>query len=452
MTKNEERDLFLKKLANIYAQNPDLQINNATIYNMLYTFNVHNGKDEKLSKISLLNVQLSLNEKYKNDARVNTFTFGNGYFWAIENRNGLSDEEYFKKMENAIKLYIPTNSQHVNYIAENLFDFMIKEGIINQSKIAKEFRNDALVIRVSNREEAEKVIKFYHETMAYNVKVKPNPFVPADGKVGIAMDGRLSFNSTIAKFLVNYFKEKRQNDSFDKVDEKDFLEFLNKIRSSFKNGNNQEMIAGYGLDSPKKMLDFMIIGNILSSNISGTLNTKSISNYQKVEDEIQDFDIGAKRINLLYIMNNLNNKYGYEEMHERINRYIENGDIKLFTRENGVRQMVMENFTPDTMKSLLSEMSYSALIDASFETTKKYNNEQLGYAIEKLLKEHKIDGFTNTNDVRSYLGFISNNRIMMNMLSERMEERGQELNPENVMRMILEEIERRKNNEKGPVR
>ena len=452
MTKSEERNIFLKKIANIYAQNPDLPITKDTIYKELSSFNVHNDKNEKLALISLLNVQINLNEKYKGDKRVNTFTFGKGYFWVIENRKKLSDSDYYDKMTNAIKLYISVDSKDVYFIASTLFDFMINEGIVNQSKISKEFRNDALVIRVSTKEEAKKVIDFYNKKFTYNPRVKPNPFIFSNEKVSVAMDGLLSYNSTLAKLLKAYYKEKRRSNTFDKVDEKDFLEFLNKELLALKSGFNSEMLNEYGLDNSKKVLDFMIIINLLTGNITGTLNMNNVFNYQKVENEVKDFDGGAKRINLLYIMNNLANKYGNEKMHKIINAYLDSGDINLFTRENDVRKMVFQNFDPILLEILLSEMSYSALLEASFETEKKYDSEQLGYALDKLLKEHKIDGFTNTNDVRSYLGFISNKRIMTNMLSERMEERGQEFNYENVLKMILEEIERRKNKEKGHAR
>lgn len=452
MTKSEERNLFLRKLAKIYAQNPDLPITKDTIYRKLSSFNVYNDNDEQLARISLLNVQLSLNEKYKNDERVKTFTFGKGYFWVIENRGGLSEEDYHNKMVNAIKLYIPVGSTDINYIADSLFEFMIKEGIINQSKIAKEFRNDALVVRVSTKEEAKKVIDFYHEKFGFDCRVKPNPFIPNDDKVAVAMDGRLSYNTVLAKSLELYYKKKRQEDSLDKVDEKDFQKFLNKELLAFKNGDNKEMLAAYGLNDARKVLNYMVINGVISGNISGAVNMKNLFNYQKVEGEIKNFDSGAKRISLLYIMNNLNNKYGKDGMHKIINYYLDTGDINAFTRENDVRKMAFLNFDPTTLEKMLGEISYSALVDASFETDKKYGTEQLGYAIGKLFREYKIDGFTNTNDVRSYLGFIANDRIMHNVLLAKMNERNLEYTYENVYNMILEEIEKKKNKEKGPVR
>ena len=160
MTKSDERNIFLKRLANIYAQNPDLPITKSSIYYELRSFNVHNNKNEKIANTSLINVQLNLNEKYKNDERVNTFTFGKGYFWAIENREQLSDEEFYGKIEKAIKLYVSVDSKDMYMVASSLFDFIINEKIITQSKIAKEMRNDALVLRVSTKEEALKIINF----------------------------------------------------------------------------------------------------------------------------------------------------------------------------------------------------------------------------------------------------------------------------------------------------
>lgn len=450
MTKSDERNIFLKRLANIYAQNPDLPITKSSIYYELRSFNVHNNKNEKIANTSLINVQLNLNEKYKNDERVNTFTFGKGYFWAIENREQLSDEEFYGKIEKAIKLYVSVDSKDMYMVASSLFDFIIKEKIITQSKIAKEMRNDALVLRVSTKEEALKIINFLNEKFEYKSRVKPNPFLFDNGKVSIAMDGRLSYNSTLSKLLQFYYQEKRINDTLDKVDENDFLAFLNKESLSFKNGYNEEYLLKYGLDTSKKILDFMLILNLISSNISGNLNMKNIFSYQKVFEDIKDFDTSAMKINLLYVMNTLNGKYGKDMMHRIINRYIESGDIKLFTRENNIRGIVLQNLNPSILEKLLNEMSYSALIDASIETEKKYGIEQLNYAITKLLSDHKIDGFTNTNDVRSYLGFISNYKIIDSALREKLREKEYDYDLSTICSMIYEEIE--KNKAKNQVR
>ena len=53
---------------------------------------------------------------------------------------------------------------------------MIDENIITQSKIAKEMRNDVLVVRVSTMEEAEKVSKSVN-SLDYNSSVSYNPYI-----------------------------------------------------------------------------------------------------------------------------------------------------------------------------------------------------------------------------------------------------------------------------------
>ena len=72
---------------------------------------------------------------------------------------------------------------------------MIDENIITQSKIAKEMRNDVLVVRVSTMEEAEKVSKFVN-SLDYNSLVSYNPYILNNGKVGMTYDGTLSYNKT----------------------------------------------------------------------------------------------------------------------------------------------------------------------------------------------------------------------------------------------------------------
>lgn len=440
MEKSSERDLFIKYLAQIYIQNPDIPISKDTIYHELYSFNVHNGKQEKLKNTSLINVQIALSDKYKDDERTVKYTSRGGCFWIIEGRNNLRDYEFYDKLFKAIKLYISVDSKDIHRIAQELFDFALDEKILYQAKVAKVMRNDALVMRVSSKEEAIKVCDFVNNKLQYDSRVKPNPFIFDNGKVSIAIDGKLSYNETLCKFLTSYLNDKRNDNDLSNVSEKDFLAFISTEMDLFKNGDNKDFVYKYGLNSSKKIFDFVVVANLLMGNMNDTLNMKNIFSYQKIGEDDKDLDANIKRANLLYVMNVLSNKYGTKEMHSRINKYLDTGDSDIFTREGNARRIMYENFNKESLTNLLLELGYSALVEASIRTVEKYGEGQLYYAVNKLLCFHQIDGFTNTNDARSYLGFISNERIIYKVLMDKLEKDGKKVNAQSVTNLLLEEV------------
>ena len=124
MDRSKEQELFLKYLSDIYLQNPDLPILSETIYYELAKFTIAN-QEHFIKFESLIGVQVRLNNKYKNNSSVDTFTSSDGHFWAIENRMGKNDHEFLSDMYNAIKLYIPVSSDNIYKISESLFDFYV---------------------------------------------------------------------------------------------------------------------------------------------------------------------------------------------------------------------------------------------------------------------------------------------------------------------------------------
>ena len=165
MSKIEERELFFEHIKKIYMQNPDFEVTPDTIYNELSLFNVQNGKKMRISNDNLINIQAQLSNDFRKKDKIKCFS--NGYFFAIENRGSYDDKTFYDKMNTSIKLYITCDIKNLYNVTSLVFNYMIDENIITQSKIAKEMRNDVLVVRVSTMEEAEKVSKFVN-SLDYN--------------------------------------------------------------------------------------------------------------------------------------------------------------------------------------------------------------------------------------------------------------------------------------------
>ena len=405
MTKQDERNLFLKYLADVYLQNPNLPINKATIYGELKTFNVVGNTRTLISKENLAPVQVALNNKYKNNENAVSFTFNNGYFWAIENRNNKDDKTFYDEMENSIKLYIAVEPENLYQISSALFDFMFKENITMQSKVSKEMRSDVLVCRISKKEDVNKINKFLNEELNYKSSIKPNPFILSDRNMSLALDGHLSYNMVLATFIELYLEVKREKNELDNVNDIELGLFIDETIKNIN--NNKDLLDRFKVNDSQKFVDLIRISNILKDNINNNLSINKLYKYQKVKDSdkieniTQTFNDEDKE-KILYVINRLTYYYSLDEVHERIMKYIESGNINQFTRRDNIRKIVAENYTPLIMNSILKEMGWSALLDVSNETYQKYGYEQLVYAVDKLINENKIDSFTNKNNFTIY--------------------------------------------------
>ena len=223
MNRSDERELFLKYIIDVYLQNPNLPISRDIIYNELSRFSTYSGNHYIIDNDSLIGVQVGLSNKFRKNGSVNTFS--NGYFWVVENRVGNNDRDFISNMYNSIKIYVSVDLENIYKISELLFNFMINEGITMQCKISKGMRNDALVCRISGEEAARKVSD-YVNNLNYESKFRPNPFLLDNGKVSVAMDGKLLYNSVLAKLLEQYFDLKRNTKQLDKVNCDDFNVFV----------------------------------------------------------------------------------------------------------------------------------------------------------------------------------------------------------------------------------
>ncbi len=420
MTKKDKQNKFLKYLAQIYLENPNLTISDATIYHELVHFDFGSKQNAHIKNNSLVSIQVKLNNEFQGKS---CHCFNNNYFWVIENRRDLNDSGFYRLMENSIKLYIPIDSENFYHIASQLFTFMLEKNIIMQSKVAKVMRNDALVVRISSSKEAEDVIN-YLESLNYKSKVETNPFLVNDNnsQVSLARDGHISYNTALTKLIREYLKNKQKSHNLNDISAKEFANFIiEKINLSFQ---DKEIFANtYDLRTAKEFKDFLSTSNLISQNILTPLNKEQLFNYHYDYQEKESphlLSLTTEEQKLLYIINKMCSYYSISEVHMRILEYISKENVNYFTRRDGIRALVNYYFPPYKIKTMLKDMSWNAFLSASLTTMQKYDYNQLLYAIDNLLKEEKIDGFTNQNNVRSYLGII----LIPELFQELLEEKG----------------------------
>lgn len=398
MTVNEEREVFLRTISSYFKKNSNIPLEKGYIYSYLISHTTKDGYLQNIPRESLVNVQLHLNEKYKGLEGINTFTGPkpNNVFWVIENRGQMKDKNFYEDIKESIKLYLPVDASNIYEVSTKVLDYIIKEGIHIQAKIAKNMRSDVFVIRVLDKDKLDKLLN-YINSLDYNSKSKPNPFALNVGRVSITKDGMMSYNTVLAEYITEYLKSEREEITLENF--KKFMhKQINKIPSSNKN-------------------KYMIVDFIIK-NLENTLTLEELLSYnQKVVVDNRVTQVSEEdRNNILRLINGLNVFYNLEETHKRIEMYLATGNINYFTRQNGIRKFVEEYLPVEQMRTALYEMGWSALVNSIDETYKKYGELQVIKAVERIVDVGSIEGLTNTNNARSYLGFITSPELLQKII------------------------------------
>lgn len=398
MTVNEEREVFLRTISSYFKKNSNIPLEKKYIYSYLASHTTKDGYLQGIPRESLVNVQLHLNEKYKGLEGINTFTGPkpNNVFWVIENRGQMKDKNFYEDIKDSIKLYLPVDASNIYEVSTKVLDYIIKEGIHIQAKIAKNTRSDVFVIRVLDKDKLDKLLN-YINSLDYNSKSKPNPFALNIGRVSITKDGMMSYNTVLAEYITEYLKSERKEVTLENF--KKFMhKQINKIPSSNKN-------------------KYMIV-DLIIKNLENTLTLEELLSYnQKVVVDNRVTQVSEEdKNNILRLINGLNVFYNLEETHKRIEMYLATGNINYFTRQNGIRKFVEEYLPVEQMRAALYEMGWSALVNSIDETYKKYGELQVIKAVERIVDVGSIEGLTNTNNARSYLGFITSPELLQKII------------------------------------
>lgn len=398
MTVNEEREVFLRTISSYFKKNSNIPLEKEYIYSYLASHTTKDGYLQGIPRESLVNVQLHLNEKYKGLEGINTFTGPkpNNVFWVIENRGQMKDKNFYEDIKDSIKLYLPVDASNIYEVSTKVLDYIIKEGIHIQAKIAKNIRSDVFVIRVLDKDKLDKLLN-YINSLDYNSKSKPNPFALNVGRVSITKDGMMSYNTVLAEYITEYLKSEREEVTLENF--KKFMhKQINKIPSSNKN-------------------KYMIV-DLIIKNLENTLTLEELLSYnQKVVVDNRVTQVSEEdKNNILRLINGLNVFYNLEETHKRIEMYLATGNINYFTRQNGIRKFVEEYLPVEQMRAALYEMGWSALVNSIDETYKKYGELQVIKAVERIVDVGSIEGLTNTNNARSYLGFITSPELLQKII------------------------------------
>lgn len=424
MSRSKEREEILKKLASIYQNTPCPNDKIVSDY-----INSINSTGE-----SLLGAQTKIRNGYIKDEKKNKLSvtpYPN--FLVIDTPNNSEEYEELFTMGDGIKIYLPLDSSKVYKVATSIIDYAIKKKIAIQCKVRNFHANDTLTIRTAHKEDIETIIEYVNKKHKKDINLG-NPFIPEVQGINTCIDGQISYNRVLARLLDKYLYDKKMSGTLNIVSTKDFSNFIKEELNNLQGKSWHYYYLLYGLNDMRMYQDFVLVSDIIRSNLERELSLNDIEEYQKMKkfkpgDKYEYTDeelIEIKKKALREIFISLKNSYdandktsnSIEYLHRVIMEYIDRDNIRVFTRKNKIRYMINEYYPKEILQEYLLEMGYDTLINAAIETKLKYGDKQMHGAIKKFIEEKDLSGFTNTSGYRSELGFIIPSELLIRKLKE----------------------------------
>ena len=360
-------------------------------------------------------------------------------------KNTKSNNNY--ELSNPIKMYLSVNSKNLYDISCIIFEFLERNNIYHESKIGSEIRSDGIVIRVFSKKDEQIIRNFINN----NNFIKRNlndqiPFCFQNDKIGYAIDGDLSFNITVSKYIRDYINNSRLNNS--KVSLEGFYKYvLNIYNNVFINRTSiKEFISNFVDKDEKRYFDIpSLLNNYCEVTILLLKSIKSnkFDDYLEMIDFCNDKNLVEKRKDSfknnsildgdIELFNNyiitMYKKYGEEKTILDVSKYLLTDDLLCITRDNNLRDNFRNKMNNKKCLKILNGLSVknylNRLLDktnnininndtdlveariylnkAILETYKKYGLKKTYYAMQKLYFNNDYSSFTNENNARDIL-------------------------------------------------
>lgn len=233
---NNER---LKEMNNILIQLKEYaKVNNITddfhkiIYRYLHDYNVGNEKN--------LNVKNKFPfwiNRYSTK-RTNCVNTPKYPYWCQFINENYPNQTLMES--DPVKIYIPLKSSYIYNGVNKIFDFCEQNSIIHNSKVAATIRNDNVVLRVMDVNDAIKIINYVNnDPYLQEGHLKPNPFCFQVDFTGLAVDNYNSYNENVAKFLEKYLKYSKNTNNLDNVSVTNFYNFVKNNKLSYQSSKDK---------------------------------------------------------------------------------------------------------------------------------------------------------------------------------------------------------------------
>ena len=349
MNNNQERiDSFFEFVKDILLQNPDLKLDKKMVYDWITKLDVSSEEyGVNLADYGWFNEwadEFSKHCKTKKDQVNYFYRFG-------------SQEDIYMKVNNPIKIYIPIDLKHLKDSFSKILSFIIENNMPYQAKVAREIRFDNIVVRLSNIEDAKKLVDYINNEPTIKEGLsKPSPFCFNYKGIALSLDANLSYHTSVVYFLQKYITEKRNNNELDKMAAKDFFEYIKKLYDdTFVNYTkfSKLEIAEYDRNaSPdrnvltcKEILSLMY--RVQENDFDDEAFFETFKQYNKPEllaDELDEICILRCLTAIIVIQGE---KMGLQQTLINLKKYIEEDDIKYITNDVSLRESILlSNFLP----------------------------------------------------------------------------------------------------------
>lgn len=242
MDRMYEIEQFLNYFARIYLNNPDKRISSDSFYYELTLFGL--TTEERMKKRDS-NVNYTIRGEFfdnwmrhfQRNPNLNVYwTPNQGRFLQFNNSKNNDSECY--------KLYLSFPEDKMYECVKMVFEYIAANKMETFSKVADCIRSDSVILRMAKKEDAIRLMNYINNTPEISRHCKPtNPFLPRNGKVGIAYDRWMSFNSTLSFMLEKYFIEKRATATLDNVSASDFRQYVLRILNDIQ--SNKEALMSF---------------------------------------------------------------------------------------------------------------------------------------------------------------------------------------------------------------
>lgn len=373
--KSKRVDNFLKYLRDIAIQNSNFHFNYSMIYHELVKLGVPDSQKEKSIEPLFNNWILH----FQNDKNCDVFIDDDWkYFCQFVSSDNLefSSNDY-------LKIYVPIDKNHIERGAKEIFEYLSKNNIYHVSKIGSDIRFDDIVIRLTKTDDVTKFVSFINNNKYIcEGLLPPNPFLFDFNGIPMAIDGELSFNSTIATLIKLYLNNKIDNNYLNTVGVEDFYQFiqhyyvssfsnyqgLKKLSRDFTNNdycdnlklinykNVFELILKYRNDN-FTLEDYFRHYNECTDILVIADKEKQIKDLKMQSTNIKYNSIIEKNVILMIkdILETMGIKYGYNYAYDVLIEYVMTGESHYLTRANNLRNRVENSSFREDLINMLSE-------------------------------------------------------------------------------------------------
>ena len=460
MDKASKIDKFLKELQEL---SKETRLSPDRIYTILSYYSI--PYDEQ--NVSIENYFDRFINNFRNVPNANVFVDANwSYFCQFTN-----DPTGSMYDTNPIKIYIPLRKEHLEENVNKIITFMAKNNIIHRSKLAKKVRVDDLVLRVRDKNDANKVINYINSTIPKEDLYECNPFCVNEGNVGLTMDRYMSYNEILSKYLCLYMSDiyyKNEIASYESF--KTFMQVHLRMLISKKAKNyilRFKSLEDYRLSDEEFLANVNEIATLLVRNLEladkeymyqlhselnrdgyfdeevayySPYNRDNYINYNaSINEKSTPITNNNEDRNLLIeIIKVTSEKHGIEKTKELLNSYREEKYLRAITRTNNLREKVLSsltfydyitNLSTEELNEMIDKYSVQKETDYSEDNekllisivetmTKKYGLEKAFYYINSYRESFNVNSITRDNDLRNKVATSNTFHVYMASMSK----------------------------------